>query len=283
MERRKNEGASPGRKFSVRKAILNQGRREHGRLAMGNSKRITAVLAAAVALFAATALGAEKNVRLASLQWPPYSGEELPGKGTSAAVATAAFAAMGYKLEITFFPWSRAVASARNDPAYAGYFPEYHSPSVAREFLFSEPIGVGPLGLAERTDRPISWNTLDDLAKYRVGVVQDYVNTEKFDKWVAEGKIRVEVATSDETNLKKLAGGRQDLAVVDPNVLDHLLTHLPSFAELKGKIRMNPRLLEDKKLYVCFKKTPEGEKFARILNEGLKLIEGKEAVGRKGR
>ena len=102
--------------------------------------------------------------------------------------------------------------------------------------------------------------------------MQDYVNTEEFDKRVADKKLKVDVTTSDLKNLQKLDGGRIDLAVVDKNVMDYLIRTAPELASAKTSLRFNDKLLEDKKLYICFKKGAEGEKLAKIYSEGLKKI-----------
>ncbi|WP_419811627.1 substrate-binding periplasmic protein [Bacterioplanoides sp.] len=224
-------------------------------------------------LFIACATCADKQVRLTSLQWPPYSGQQLTEQGASIAVAKAAFAAMGYTLTVDFFPWSRAVAQARQNATYAGYFPEYYSDEVAQYFIYSDPIGSGPLGFVERSDQPIDWQTLDDLKGKRIGVVQDYVNTEAFDQRVQSGDLTTEAVMSDRSNLLKLVNGRIDLAVIDPNVMEYLLNSDPIFADKSDKARINKQLLAYKNLFICFKKTAEGQHIADIFNQGLKKID----------
>ena len=214
----------------------------------------------------------DKTVRLTSLDWPPYSGAKLRQQGASIAVAQAAFKTMGYTLVVDFYPWSRAVNLAKDDANYAGYFPEYFAEDIRKDFIFSASMGTGPLGFAERVDEPHPWKSLDDLSKLRVGVVQDYVNTEAFDTRVAQKKIQADVATSDAKNLLKLAGKRIDLAVVDHNVFNYLLQSTPELKDARTSLRFNDKLLEDKDLFICFKKGPEGEKWTKVFNEGLKKI-----------
>lgn len=229
-----------------------------------------------VALWLALAAGlpalAEQTVTLASLEWPPYAGKQLPDQGASSAVVKAAFAAMGYRLHIEFVPWSRAVQMAR-DGRVAGYFPEYHSGTVAARFTLSDPIGEGPLGLAQRTTLRIPWNNLSDLARWRVGVVQDYVNTAEFDARVAGGQQRVDVSLNDRQNLLKLAASRVDLAIIDPHVFGYLRKHDQAVAAVGNRLEMNPRLLETKDLFVCFARSEDGERWARVFNEGLKKVD----------
>lgn len=225
-------------------------------------------------LLSGPALAAEQEkVLLTSLDWPPYTGADLKDQGASVAVAKAAFAAMGYELVVEFYPWRRAVQLAKNNPRYDGYFPEYYDQDYEADFIFSEAMGSGPLGFAERKDKPITWNSLDDLRDISIGVVSDYVNTAEFDARMNDGRLKTSAAGSDLINLQKLSGGRIDLAVIDQHVLNYLLNTAPELKPIRDKIQFNGRLLEDKKLYICFKRGPRGEKLAEIFKQGLARID----------
>src|SRR3954466_14633444 len=50
---------------------------------------------------------------LTSLEWPPYSGQNLPQQGVSSAVVSAAMSGMGEHVTISFYPWNRATALVR--------------------------------------------------------------------------------------------------------------------------------------------------------------------------
>ncbi|ARU58470.1 succinate dehydrogenase [Oleiphilus messinensis] len=181
---------------------------------------------------------------------------------------------MGYELVVDFLPWSRAVSEAKNDASqYAGYFPEYYSDAVADEFVFSDPMGSGPLGLVENKNNPVTWQTLEDLQPLVVGVVQDYVNTDEFDARVAQGKQKVQAVTSDATNIKKVAGNRVPVAIIDANVFAYLLKSDPSLKPFSEHVQMNEKILENKKLYICFKNNDFGKEIAQIFNEGLKKVD----------
>lgn len=214
------------------------------------------------------------TIKLTSLEWPPYTSAAMKEQGASVAVAKAAFKAMGHDLVVEFYPWKRAVHLAK-EGKFDGYFPEYYSESLKQDFVLSEPMGSGPLGFAELKSKPVTWSSLNDLKKYTVGVVSGYVNTTDFDKMVADKSIKASEASDDVKNLLKLSSGRTDLAVVDQNVMSYLLASDPKLKKQAGKLQFNSTLLEDKQLYVCFKKGPRGEKLAGILNEGLKKIDVK--------
>lgn len=215
-----------------------------------------------------------KVINLTSLEWPPYSSQTLMQQGASVAVATAAFKEMGYQLNVSFFPWSRAVAFAKDENSeYSGYFPEYYSKETANEFIYSDPMGQSPLGFAERKDNVIQWSTLNDLKELRIGIVQDYINTAEFDQLVALNLLQVSTTTSDLTNLLKLVNNRVDLAVIDRNVMEHLLKTNTVLFNNTDKAQFNTKMLENKNLYICFKKGKEGERLSKIYNEGLQRID----------
>ncbi len=234
--------------------------------------RFARLLVCVLAMATGAAFAAEKSIKLSSLDWPPYTGPSLADKGATAAVVKAAFEAAGYKVQIDFFPWERAVAMAKDaNSGYAGYFPEYFSADNEKDFLYSAPIGNGPLGLAQNTTAPITFGSIDDLSKIKIGVVQGYLNTEEFDKRVAAGQIKTEEVVSDVQNVKKLEAKRIPAAVIDANVLQYLLK--TEAASAKGKVDMHSTVLEDKKLFICFRKGPQGDEYAKALAEGLKKID----------
>lgn len=218
-----------------------------------------------------------ETLMLSSLLWPPYSGQQLTEQGATIAVAKAAFKAMGHQLEVDFYPWSRAVKLASMPSShYLGYFPEYYYDT--EKFVFSKSLGESPLGLVELKSHPLNWSTLDDLNRFTLGVVKDYVNTEALDSMIAAGIQRAEAVTSDEHNIKKVAAGRIDAAVIDVNVL-HFLLKQKTLAPLADKLQMNRQLLANKQVYIAFRNTEEGRRWRDIFNQGLAKIDAESIVG----
>lgn len=188
-------------------------------------------------------------------------------------MAKAAFAAVGYDLTVEFYPWKRAVHLAKEDSHYDGYFPEYYADELKKDFILSNPMGSGPLGFAELKASPISWSKLNDLKHAKIGVVSGYVNTTDFDAMMASGDLKTSAASDDVKNLLKLASSRLNLAVIDKNVLAHLLKTESSLKSSAGKIQFNSHVLEDKQLYICFKKGSRGQKLSAAFNDGLTKID----------
>ena len=231
---------------------------------------------AIVALFLCVTVHAEETkrpvVRLASLEWPPYSTNSLPEQGMTSAVIRAAFAAVGYDVQIDIYPWSRTVRLGEDGASgYAGYFPRYYNEATASKTVYSPSVGEGPLGFVENIAHPVTWNTLDDLRGLTIGIVKDYANTEEFDRRVAAGELQVAETMSDRSNVLKIGYARQDLAVVDPNVLNYLIRHDQDVDQIADEIRMNGHLLEIKQLYVAF--NLDNVALAEIFRQGLARID----------
>jgi len=229
------------------------------------------VLAALCAVW--PVLGQAETITLATLEWPPYVADKLPQQGGEAAVVRAAFQAVGIDVRFEFMPWTRAIKLGTFSKDYAGYFPAYFGEERNRTALMSQPIGSSPLGIAHRKDRPLSWKTLDDLTPYKLGVVDGYVNTAEFDRRKVEGLLQVDGAPSDESNLMKLAVNRVDLAVVDRHVFDFLLRTRPALAPHKDNLVFDGPLLEDKPLYIYFRRGAEGERLRALFAVGLQKID----------
>ncbi len=219
--------------------------------------------------WSAGAQGADgTTVRLTSLEWAPYTGRDLPDQGLSSRVVRAALAATGYGLQIDFLPWRRAYALGLDgSQGHDGVFPVYDG-TLRRGCLVSDAIGVSPLGFAERRSDPIAWTTLEDLKGLRIGVVAGYVNSAGFDAMAAAGELSTVPVDRDLLNLRRLARGRLDAAVIDALVFDFLTVATP---DLRAALRMDEHLLEEKTLHVCFRPTADGrgEALRQALNVGL--------------
>ena len=210
-----------------------------------------------------------KNVRMTSLEWPPYSGETLPEQGLSVLIAKKAFEAMGYTLEVEFYPWKRALMLARSSKEYHGYLPEYRTGALESACYFSHPIGKSVLGMVERKNKPLAWENLRDLARYKLGIVDGYVNTQALDGMIKEGVLDVETSTNDLLNIKKVLAKRIDTAVIDRDVLAYYLATDKTLAHQPNMLGFHSKILEEKSLHVCF----QGQEMMHIFNQGLKKID----------
>jgi len=218
------------------------------------------------------ALGGERVV-LATLEWPPYTGQSLPGDGATSEVVREAFRIMGYDLELRYFPWNRVLQEARQGSEIVGYFPEYPDNWRRDRFLKSRRVGVSPLGLASRAERVITWQKLADLGRYTLGTVAGYANTPEFDALVVKGELITDSSNSDALNLRKALAGRVDAAVVDRNVFAHLRKVDPVLRAEGDDLVLHDRLLGTMDLVVSFQDTEVGAELLRVFEQGLREVD----------
>ena len=239
---------------------------------------IVRAVALGAALLIATSHAAsaeDKIVGVSTLDWPPYTGSALPGGGATTEVVRAAFEKAGHPIKVVYRPWKRAIDTAKKGAdGVIAYFPGYHC-HHQEGFIASAPIGNGPLGFAEHADAPMSWQNLADIGaqKLEIGTVLGYANTDAFDAEVSAGRIGVNSANDDVTNLKKLLRKRIDAVVIDKLVLEYLKATEASLKKDAAKLRFDERPLEDKILFLCFRGTDQGKALLAGFNAGLAEID----------
>ncbi len=243
--------------------------------------RVLAVAFAGSALLAASALQAQQNVVVSTLEWPPYTSPDLPLGGAVTEIVTQAFRESGVETDVLTLPWQRAITTANDDSEVVAYFPGYHCRHM-EGFVASEPIGFGPLGLVENTDAPVTWESIDDLGEQQllIGTVLGYANTDEFDQRAGTGWINVAPAADDLTNLRRLLRQRIDAAVIDRLVLAYLLATELGPEEGAEKLVFDERTLAENTLYLCFNDTEDGRALRDTFNAGLAAIDVNASIDR---
>jgi polar amino acid transport system substrate-binding protein len=216
-------------------------------------------------------------VRLASLDWPPYTGHQLAHQGETTVLLRQVFAAMQLEVQTEFLPWSRAIrASEKSGALYAGYFPEYQTKNP--KFILSDSLGVSELGFVEATANPQGQLTPALLPKLQLGVVQDYVNLTLVDQMIGRGQLKPQLALSDRQNVLKVALGRLDLAVIDRRVLSYLLEHDAEVKRLaSGKVQFNQSFTELKTLHLALRAESHHQQLLEKFNQQLQTIKSNPA------
>lgn len=232
--------------------------------------RRASLLLACSALLPGT--GQAEVFQFGSVDWPPYTDASLPEGGVFTAIVRAALAVEGHSISVSYQPWLRTVRDASDNPAIAGAFPIYPEDLGAEQGFSPSPVLMrSPLGLAERAAFPVKeWQSIESFSSYRIGVVLGYSNGVAFDTALAAGKLWVDVAPNDLANLRKLASGRIDAAVVDEIVLDHFQR---KYRDELRTIRFHPHRFEIKDLQVAFRMTPVGRRAQAALLAGLAQID----------
>lgn len=220
------------------------------------TRALAAAVVCSASLVASQTLA--ESVQLTTLEWPPYVNSD--GAGTSTDRVVEILRDAGVDATVQVFPWNRAVNLASKDPAWLGVYPEYYSEADdadkgGERCVYSKSFGTSPVGFAQRVDAPITWSDHADLTSYTIGVVSGYLNEERFDAMVASGEIQTQEVTADDANLKKIAAGRIDAAVIDREVMSYLLASMPAIAD---QLEFNATTLAEHGLHICFENSDAG-------------------------
>jgi polar amino acid transport system substrate-binding protein len=217
--------------------------------------------------------GSEAVIHLASVEWAPYSSADLPAGGLASAVVAAAFSRAGKKLKVDFFPWKRTVMAGTTMSRYAGYFPLWHLDSREKDCYFSAPVAQTRIVLAYLRDAPVAPTRIEQLRDMRIGVVAGATNGERIDAMIADGQLKVEDGTNDDINVRKLLAGRLQLIVTEQRVLEYVVSGARITAAERERIAVADLLADERSVYVCFKRTPEGLKQRRQFDSALGKID----------
>lgn len=209
------------------------------------------------------------TLELSTLEWPPFSGSELPEQGINSQIISKALSFENHTLAIAVLPWNRAARSVTTGQTI-GYYPTYYNP--ANGLLFSDPIGASPIVLIERKNNPIIWDKVSDLNQYELGVLKGYINTVEVDEMIANGSQKFETGIDEKQNILKLAAGRIDTIIMDVNVYQYLKSD-PQVAKVTHLLQVNPKVLQDKTLHITFNNNQEGKKWCDIINQGLAKLD----------
>ncbi|MFT3848035.1 MAG: transporter substrate-binding domain-containing protein [Propionivibrio sp.] len=235
-----------------------------------------AALATLLSLLGAAARAAGQDptaIRIATGEWPPYTSEKLDGHGIACKLITEAFAAVGVKVTYVFYPWNRSLELARRGgiDATATWF---ESADRRAGFHLSDPLFDSRFLLYYLKEKPVVWQSIDDLNGLKIGATTGYFYGEAFAHAETAREITVIRASSDEINLKNLLLGRLDAFPLDQQVAEFLLANdLPAVDA--ARIGSNAIALYSRpQLLLISRRAANGEALIRLFNRGLDTIRG---------
>ena len=159
-----------------------------------------AALSLLIALVCTAARASEAHpaaIRIAIGEWPPYTSEKLNGHGIAAKMISEAFAAAGVKVTYVFYPWNRSLELARRGgiEATATWF---ESADRRADFHLSDPLFDSKFLLYYLKERPVDWQTIDDLKGLRIGATTGYFYGDAFARAEKAGEITVRASALDQ-------------------------------------------------------------------------------------
>lgn len=157
-------------------------------------------------------------IRLTSGEWKPYTGQNLPDFGCDSRIVAGVFSHLGYTVKFGFFPWARGFHLAETGE-WDGTFEWANTADTRQAFFVSkEPISHQQFVFFHRVDRPLVWETKEDLSGKIIGLTSGYLYSGLFDDIRDDPKFMFEEASTDEANFEKLLAGRIDIFPMELNV-----------------------------------------------------------------
>lgn len=177
-----------------------------------------------------------KIVNLATLNWPPYIGEDLCNKGWIFQFTVALLVSQGYQVNIDFYPWARSVKlveTGQMDILFPEYYIEGSAPSDVipdkkrvEMLALSNKFPGGEISFLKRKGETSSFNgKLRSLKGMVIGVVRGYQNTPEFDAMMDAHLFDVIPAVDELQLMKLLIAKRVDLIIGDPLVFQYSVNY----------------------------------------------------------
>lgn len=204
----------------------------------------------------------EETWKIASLNWPPYSGPELAHQGSSIKILKELLKKNNITLIVEFLPWQRAKYLVQTDPEYLAIFPAWPE-DVFDNALLSPAIDWSEIGILKRTQQALNFDSIDELFKnHAIGVVSTYIYPKVFEDAIKKYPNQIEHAPNEFSLLMKLSSDRSSAAITDPKVMLHL-------ANKEGITDLEALFIMKKELVMAFKDSAENRKRLKILTQLL--------------
>lgn len=219
---------------------------------------------AALLFVATSAIAQEKIVLAAEDNWYPYSAREGDhAAGRTVDIVNAAYEAAGATLMLEVVPFNRAMIKAKAG-AYAGAFNSGLNEEVRRDYL----VPRNYVALSEQVAITRIGEPFQDKSTFngkRLALTLGYTYPSEITN---DARNKIERASSDIINLKKIAAGHADFTIIDRLVALAIMSKEP---ELKKQLAI-VGTLHTEKIYVVFSKTERGEEALALYDQGMDKI-----------
>ena len=219
----------------------------------------------------ATALPAQDRQRivLASSDYVPHYGTELPRQGAVSEIVRRAFAYEGIDIEIAFMPFARALYDTQQG-FYDGILAIWHTAEREQQLLYSDAIYANQIVLFKRAGELQLTDDLNSVLQSdsTLGMVTGYAQSPLL---LNSPLQKVSVATDDQV-FRMLALKRVDLIPADLQNGLYLLRQLP---EPLQQVRINwvTEPIEEKSMHLAFPRQKAGSAELQLrFNRGLQQL-----------
>ncbi len=221
--------------------------------------------------FTFSAFAEEETVNIATGEWAPFISNNLKHGGPMTHIVTKAFSLRGVKVKYRYYPWKRAMETARKGKAEATSVWGY-SDERSKDFIYSESVGEQRYVFFHLKAYNFDWKSYDDLKGIKIGATLSFYYGDFFQNYEKENQINVERIPTDEQNVAKLLKGRIQLFPNEVAVgYDYLRkTYTPEQVEL---FTHHSKHVVSNTLHLLFsRKSDRTPKLLEMFNSGLKQM-----------
>lgn len=207
---------------------------------------------------------------LATVEWPPFYGQNLPQKGYIYATTKEAFKRAGYDVTVVFLPWKRALELTRLGK-YDGLLGVYHTDARELDFVFSDVILHTKEVFVFPSRQRSSYQSLQDLHGKTVGGLRGTAPLEDLKRYMPS--IDVDDVADEERGLLQLYTNRIDLMLINIERFNYLMKVTPSTVGSNDELLLSKLVFSDYSLHCAIRRTKKDSKLIiDNFNKELKVI-----------
>lgn len=211
-----------------------------------------------------------QTIRIATGEYPPWTGSTLPHHGYVNHIIQEAFSSQGVGVIFVYQPWKRAFEEARQGKFDATSY-WYDNTERRESMVFSDPLITNRTVFFQRQDdAEIHWKSLGDLSSYRMSATLGFTYTDDFYQAMQNDIINPVMVPSDVQNLKLLMAKRTDIFATDEMSGFYMAAQL-SIDPRKLKV-VKPALTTTNGYLLASKSNSDSDVVIDTFNRGLRAI-----------
>ena len=234
-----------------------------------NGHLVPALLLGLLLVFSFSQQTLAQQLRLATTNYPPFYGEDLPNGGPFSQIARQAFEDVGYEVTIDFIPWARALEWAAEGKV-DGLLGAWITPERKDYFVETVSVMSNTMVFYRKRNSKTTFDSFDDLAKQKlwIGTVYGYAQP----RGLIEAGVNLIYATQDKQLFMLLGKGRIDLVVVDKTFAELALA-LPDMQEHRENVEHLEGFVEQRDMHILMSKNlTNADEIAQAFNKGLAIL-----------
>ena len=218
--------------------------------------------------FAVNLAEANEVVKMETVVWPPYYSDTLPNNGPMVEITKEAFKRVGITVEVKFVPWARAQENVKAGKTMGLFCPYITEERKKYSVYTTEPVGFVKSGLITLSDNNFTYEKLEDLKKYKFGVLRSTSISKDFDE---ADYLKKNYTNGEINNLRMLLNGRVDIIAGSYANYSFILKN--KLLKDTSLIKLIEPALDLGVLYHSFSKKIPGHKRLRdLFDKGIKMI-----------